>query len=192
MLKEILSVRKYKAGYYVHKELHDGSPYGCPDFMVDRAYTTEGLYIGDSKMARFLCVKHGIKPELIPDKEAKTICSIGFSEKYQQWFGWSHRAINAFGIGSEVIKGDCAYQPKNKKEFLTSEIKMWNSLHYHNVRGKYYTKKGKKGILIMYSYNKKNSKVFIEYPEKFGKGEWIAETLDDAKEMAIAFAKGVA
>jgi hypothetical protein len=32
---------------------------------------------------------------------------------------------------------------------------------------------------------------FNEYPEKFGKGEWIAETLEDAKIMAIDFADGV-
>ncbi len=32
--------------------------------------------------------------------------SIGFSEKEQKWYGWSHRAIHGFGIGDEVEKGD--------------------------------------------------------------------------------------
>lgn len=32
---------------------------------------------------------------------------------------------------------------------------------------------------------------FNEYPDQFGKGEWIAETLEDAKEMAKDFAEGV-
>ena len=29
------------------------------------------------------------------------------------------------------------------------------------------------------------------YNEKFGKGEWAAETLEDAREMACDFAEGV-
>lgn len=36
--------------------------------------------------------------------------SIGFSEKEQKWYGWSHRAIYGFGIGSKVKKGDCGYK----------------------------------------------------------------------------------
>lgn len=70
--------------------------------------------------------KHGI---------VKKIHSIGFSEKEQKWYGWSHRAIYGFGIGSKVKKGDCAY---------TEE-----------------------------------------------RGEWTAKTLEDAKQMAMDFAKGV-
>jgi len=32
---------------------------------------------------------------------------------------------------------------------------------------------------------------FTPYPEKYGRGEWTAETLADAKQMAIDFNKGV-
>ena len=38
--------------------------------------------------------------------------SIGFSEKEQKWYGWSHRAIYGFGVGSKVKKGDCGYKGK--------------------------------------------------------------------------------
>ena len=41
--------------------------------------------------------KHGIK----------TDGNVGFSEKEKKWYGWSHRAIFGFGIGSEVKEGDC-------------------------------------------------------------------------------------
>lgn len=34
--------------------------------------------------------------------------SIGFSEKEQKWYGWSHRAIYGFGVGHVVEDGDCA------------------------------------------------------------------------------------
>ena len=28
-----------------------------------------------------------------------------FSEKEQKWYGWSHRAINGFGVGDKITKG---------------------------------------------------------------------------------------
>jgi hypothetical protein len=33
--------------------------------------------------------------------------------------------------------------------------------------------------------------MFSEYPEKWGKGEWTAKTIEDAKQMAIDFARSV-
>jgi hypothetical protein len=36
--------------------------------------------------------------------------SIGFNEKDQEWYGWTHRGYGHFGIGYEVVKGsicDC-------------------------------------------------------------------------------------
>lgn len=36
--------------------------------------------------------------------------SIGFNEKDQEWYGWTHRGYVRFGIGYEVVKGsicDC-------------------------------------------------------------------------------------
>ena len=31
--------------------------------------------------------------------------SIGFNEKEQKWYGWTHRGYGAFGIGYEITKG---------------------------------------------------------------------------------------
>ena len=45
--------------------------------------------------------KHEIKPEGDIYKN-----SIGFSEKEQKWYGWSHRAIFGFELGHECIDGD--------------------------------------------------------------------------------------
>ena len=39
-------------------------------------------------------------------------CGVGFSEKEQKWYGWSHRAIYGFGIGSKCKKGDAHYKGK--------------------------------------------------------------------------------
>lgn len=75
------------------------------EWVVMNAYTPEGLYIGSPKDAEYLIDKKGIKPELA--KPTNKVCSIGFCEKEQKWYGWSHRAIYGFGIGDIVSDGDC-------------------------------------------------------------------------------------
>jgi hypothetical protein len=102
---KLLNVRKYKVGYEVREELRDGKEYNTKDFVVKLAYTPNGDFIGDSKDAYFLCVRKGIKPEKA--KKDHSACSIGFCEKEQKWFGWSHRAIYGYKIGDVVKKGDC-------------------------------------------------------------------------------------
>ena len=69
-------------GAYVTSEPFDGKPTGTMKFFA----------------------KHGISKVYNG--------SIGFSEKEQKWYGWSHRAIYGFGIGSKVKKGDCGYKGK--------------------------------------------------------------------------------
>jgi hypothetical protein len=32
--------------------------------------------------------------------------SVGFSEKEQKWYGWSHRAIVGFGVGDKIFEPD--------------------------------------------------------------------------------------
>ena len=50
--------------------------------------------------------------------------SIGFSEKEQKWYGWTHRGYGAFGIGYEIVKDsimdtkDAKYQYPFKVETL--------------------------------------------------------------------------
>ena len=41
-------------------------------------------------------------------KKSKNIYStpIGFSEKEQKWYGWSHRAIHGFKVGDKCKDGD--------------------------------------------------------------------------------------
>lgn len=104
--KTELSRRNFKAGYVIVKGIVDGSEFGMDDYEMSHAETPEGHYIGQSKDAHYLCKKRGIKPEL-RTPTSKT-CSIGFCEKDQKWFGWSHRAICGFGIGDIVEEGDCA------------------------------------------------------------------------------------
>ena len=73
-------------------------------------------YIGTAEMATMLCDKRGIKPELA--EPSNKVCSIGFCEKEQKWYGWSHRAIYGFGIGDVVKEGDCAASSGWTDEYL--------------------------------------------------------------------------
>ena len=99
--KKLLSVRHYKAGYDIRTEewrvFEDEEP-----TIMKAAYTTDGNYIGSSKVAYRLCVQMGISPEL--RTENSSVCSIGFSEREQKWHGWSHRCICSFGIGDKLFE----------------------------------------------------------------------------------------
>jgi len=52
----------------------------------------------ETKHAKFMN-EHGIK--------TAGLGGVGFSEKEQKWYGWSHRAIHGFKIGDIVKEGDC-------------------------------------------------------------------------------------
>jgi hypothetical protein len=58
-----------------------------------------------------LCVKRGIRPERRTPES--NVCSIGFSGHDGKWYGWSHRAIFGFKIGSKCAKGHCHYKPRS-------------------------------------------------------------------------------
>lgn len=59
--------------------------------------------MGEKNMAEHLA-KYAIAAELINDEH--DICSIGWSEREQKYFGWSHRAIVGFGIGDMIFDED--------------------------------------------------------------------------------------
>lgn len=62
-----------------------------------------GDWMGEKPMAEHLA-KHGIAAELAD--EDHDICCIGWSEREQKYFGWSHRAIAGFGIGDMIFEED--------------------------------------------------------------------------------------
>lgn len=103
-VKEVLKVRKYKAGYEIRTELVDAHFEDKPGETMEmkNAYTPNGEWIGDSKLANFLCRKLGIAPE--KKRDSVTVCSIGFCEKDNKWYGWSHRAIVGFSIGDRIFE----------------------------------------------------------------------------------------
>lgn len=204
-----------------------------PDFNLGRVWV--------DKDNNFLCVdkEHNLKDYkfLLDYGITEFTYNVGFSEADQKWYGWSHRAIYGFGIGSTVKKGDIAYEPDSEKDFINNHANFWideSDDHFcelvyinkdcfnpddngeieivdklpddnlNEVRTKTvktnFTSKGYKGCLISIKTNfrgkQEGRKSYITdhwlmYPPKWGKGEWTAETLEDAREIAIVFAKGI-
>jgi hypothetical protein len=193
MAPKVLFKQDYPAyGYEVRTELVD-NPDGNGELVKMRnAYTRSGDCIGDPQIAKFLCEDRGIAPEKVtPDAN---VCSIGFCENDQKWYGWRHRGICGFGVGSEVKRGDAGYVPDNARD-LAAEYREWND-HVEIVDGRtimvcveHYTIVGKNddGSLIYAD----EPTISGSYTVKTGRGEWTARTLDDARQMAIDFADSV-
>lgn len=177
------------------------------------------FYLGDLKTANYIVEDMGVSEQLQPLAGGRT-CSIGFNPETQQWFGWSHRATAAFGIGTKVSKGDCAFESSTVEEMEAELIGFWSNDRTEEFEDKetgakvtfvtstesakdYWGPVGENGelpqlgILVKrittYSDGRPpvESDQFSAYPEVWGRGEWTAATLEDAKEMAIAFARGV-
>jgi len=103
-LKEIKFQRRYP-GYIYRREIVDDSDFGGDgDLEMVNCYSIDsGHWIGNAKDARYLCKKRGLT-NLQKSKPEHCVCSIGFSEKEQKWYGWSHRAICGFGLGDKIFK----------------------------------------------------------------------------------------
>lgn len=219
-------LRHYKAGYEIREDI----------FLTDNgethtmksAYTPEGEYIGNSKWAYRLCKLRGIKPELAhPDEHSLVsklgphVCSIGFCEKENRWYGWSHRAIYGFGIGSTCQKGDCHYVPDNfeemqkdcwsfkegkctvkcsselrpvtENEICLSVVLVSDSIDRGVAEYKGQNIGKHEGELLPVKGTKipPQECCIPNCVFELGRGEWTAKTLEEAKLMAIDFAEGV-
>ena len=191
--------QRHYPGYIYRREIVDDSEYGGDGRLeIVNCYSDySGDYMGSAKMARFLCKKHGVRrvQKAHPDHD---ICSVGFNEEKQKWYGWSHRAIYGFGIGTRVKKGDCGYRPINKEDSIDDGIRFWSDDAHLNVRvDKESIEDGFPGVWLTWDYSDKVENkdlhgkigsVFWAFPNEYGRGEWTARCMDDAKQMAIDFA----
>jgi len=84
--------------------------------------TKDGHHLGMLEIARELEAMD-IEPELID--EDHSVCSIGWSEKNQKYYGWSHRAITGFAIGDKIFEADFGdgKMPFTKHGHVTIETK---------------------------------------------------------------------
>jgi len=143
---------------------------------------------------------------------------VGFSPKDNKWYGWSHRAIFGFEIGSESKKGHCHYVAATPEELINDHVD-WMDYEDKDKkdqrRAECQILEDRSGIRILHSPVKINTAPSIEsameaiedenigsLPEvhvfsndcsviECGRGEWVAETMEDAKQMAKDFRSGV-
>lgn len=171
---------------------------------IDGSYLTR---VGMEDSIKFL-LRKGISEEISSGYGEPTTANIGYNPIQKKWYGWSHRAIFGFGIGSDCKKGDSHYRASNKEDFAKSVLEFYSEPEYSIGDEKYEFGKGLNyeeteevdGVYIAYTYNNKvpNKKIrgtefthFVQFPKEWGKGEWVAKTLEEAKQMAIDFAKSV-
>lgn len=79
---------------------------GSKDRIYYKQYMTlpEKYYIGDEKNIKFLLDKKGLTKLQPAYPEKYNVCNIGFNEKENKWYGWSHRAIFGFSIGDKIFE----------------------------------------------------------------------------------------
>jgi hypothetical protein len=122
---------------------------------------------------------------------------VGFSPKDGKWYGWSHRAIYGFEVGSTCKKGDCHYRPANLESELEKAEAFWDDECHSETTAKVID--GEIRVFWVYNDLTPNMKLrgtkgdcgWHHDAENYGRGEWVAETMEDAKEMAIDFNEGV-
>lgn len=108
-------------GDYILKEVETNMGLSPKDKPISLKYAVskvDGCYIGDEKTAKMLAEK-GIAPERADD--SCDVCSIGYSEKERKWYGWSHRAIQGFGIGDKAETLSPWGSTSSKKQIETDE-----------------------------------------------------------------------
>ena len=177
-----------KVAYLDSMELIEGDVSRVYKSKFDNSYIT---HVGMEDSVKYLADK-GITDELTH--------GVGFSPKDNKWYGWSHRAIYGFDIGSECKKGDCHYFGDSLNAQKEDAVRFWSNKHCENVRCVGIIRKdGDEFFAINWDYldtvpNKKlhgTTGKTQHYITHLGRGEWIAKTIDDAKQMAIDFNKGV-
>lgn len=143
--------------------------------------------------------------------------NIGFSAAEQKWYGWSHRAIYGFGVGSKVSKGDCAYVGATPEDLIEDRVAFFSDLGAERAklaRDECKILPDRSGIRILHApmilpvVSMENLAAILDgddmptqqvdickdswHIQRCGRGEWEAKSLEDAKQMAIDFAEGVA
>ena len=118
---------------------------------------------------------------------------VGFSPKENKWYGWSHRAIHGFEIGSTSKKGDCHYRESTLDEEVEHAINFWSEPGSPATFDRFDLINGET-VIVLELGRESDEIMSVSWhydPENFGRGEWTAETMEDAKQMAIDFSEGV-
>lgn len=176
----------------------DGAP---SSMVVTSGFNAHGQYIGSEETTRYLVEERGIAPEVATPSDR--VCSVGFCDAEQKWYGWSHRAIFGFGIGSAIKRGDCGYRAPTAEAFGQQMLDFFlddDGGHRDRTYRPSVDADGAHGVLLEAVYtdaipNERlrgtKYELFRPYPETFGRGEWVVESMEDARQAACDFADAV-
>lgn len=173
-------------------------------YIGDSEITDDDAKVYYSKYDKSYITRVGMEDnvEFLADREIteQLTHGVGFSPKDNKWWGWSHRAIFGFTIGSTCEKGDAHYHGSTLEEQEEAAIRFWTEADHLNVRNNGIVKKnGEQYFDIVWEYSdtvpNESLRNTISGVEHFitplGRGEWVAKTMDDAKQMAVDFNEGV-
>lgn len=191
---EITRERHYEH-YDVRDEKWNAKAEGIdPQLMTKLAYSKQGDWIGSSKQAYRMVHRFGIE-QFEKTEEDHCVCSIGYSPADKKWYGWSHRAIYGFTIGSTCKKGDCHYIPQAFTEIQVDCHCRREDMCHADASVAMVPANPADPLSSLIPDGTPVQGIKPCYPEscvfETGKGEWRAETMEDAKQMAIDFAKSV-
>lgn len=140
---------------------------------------------------------------------------VGFSPKDNKWYGWSHRAIFGFEVGSTCKKGNCHYTPLTPEDLINDHAEFYADISEEcaeRKRAECQILEDRSGIRILTTPIKMpmaTMENIVEdldnigglpeatlfendfYVIECGRGEWVAKTMEDAKQMAVDFNEGV-
>ena len=187
-----------KIAYIKESDIEDDDG-KCYHSKIDGSYIT---HVGMEEELPKTLLNYGITEQIQnSSNNSNETANIGFNPIENRWYGWSHRALYGFGIGSKVEKGNCAYIPKDEADAIEAGIRFWaDEDHINIVASEVDTVNDVKGVWLTWTFadaipNKTMRKAinctFWKFPKVYGKGEWTAKTIEDAKQMAIDFAHGV-
>lgn len=177
MIKELIRIIP-KDFFDIRIELWKSYINDSGTYMIS-AYSKDDYYIGDPSEIARLYEEYGICEDLSTYNKDNKCISVGYSPKNNKYYGWSHRAIRGFSIGSEVRKGQNGYKPRTIEEMSET----CGCLGEDNKCTDYYLDRDSEYDIVYCSEG--------NCPYSLGRGEWKAESLADAKEMAMNFAYDV-
>ena len=189
------------------------------EYLKNVAYIKDGEYRSKFDDSYIILVGMEGNVQFLADREItkELTHGVGYSPKDGKWYGWSHRAIYGFKVGSTCKKGDCHYVPATPEELIDAHAEFFADLGDEYKAQKIAECKildDRSGIRILVTPIKlpmvetidelvnvlggtadtpEEVNIFEEsfYEIKCGRGEWVAETMEDAKQMAKDFSEGV-
>jgi hypothetical protein len=157
---------------------------------IDNSFIAFCSDVNDNSNIAYLR-KHNICEQVQSVNGNGKTSQIGMDPEKELWYGWTNSSGYMFGVGSKCRLGMVHFNPGNPVE-LKRQIESWyedgnndlEDFEIHHVK-----EFGQWGYLVSKKIMDSDliEREFIPYPKYWGRGEWKAESLNDAKQMAIDY-----